>query len=84
MFESIYSKTRYIFNGKGEIRASLNTSGKEESGSVTAVNPAKEASIKIPETMTNILSSLLSHPSVITSMDMSHDIDAVANRYKER
>lgn len=72
-----------IYNGRGELRTSLNTSGKEESGSVTAMNPAKEASVKIPEAMNGILSSLLSHPQVVTNMDMSQDIDAVTNRYKE-
>ena len=47
------------------------------------MNPAKEASVKIPEAMNGILSSLLSHPQVVTNMDMSQDIDAVTNRYKE-
>jgi len=76
-----YAFSLKVFNASGDTRASLATSGSEELGSVTTINPAKEASNSVPLALSKILSSLLSHSQVVSSMNMTRDIDVLGSRY---
>ncbi|MGI6524578.1 MAG: hypothetical protein ACOX2O_04710 [Bdellovibrionota bacterium] len=77
-----YNFALKVFNANGETKASLNTAGEEQLGKVTTLNPAKAASRSAPAVLNNVLSSLLSHSQVISSMNMVRDIDVLGSRYK--